>query len=193
MLDAKAIFKDISRTAGTVIGRSGVSPNTLTGLGVGLTAVAGWQIVAGNFFVAACVLSAGSVLDFFDGAVARATGKASPLGAFVDSVSDRFSDAIVMSTLAWAMFTRDDELLAALALAALVFGQLTSYIRAKAESLGYDCKVGVMERAERILAVIAGLALSVLLPVVLWVLAALSAVTVAQRVVHVGKQARARG
>lgn len=192
MLDAKAVFKDISKTAGEVIGRSGVSPNTLTVVGVALTGVAGWLIVDGRFFMAACVLSAGSVLDFFDGAVARAMGKASMLGAFVDSVADRISDAVVMTTLAWALESRGDRLLAALALAGLVLGQLTSYVRAKAESLGLECKVGVMERAERILAVIAGLAVAVLLPLVVWVLAVLSAVTVVQRVIHVGKQARGR-
>lgn len=193
MLDAKAreILEGASRVLGTAVGRTGVHPNTLTVAGVGITGVAAWQILDGHFFAAAAVLGGGSVLDFVDGAVAREMKKSTPLGAFLDSVADRVSDATVLSALFWTLFARGSHLLAALALASLVLGQLVPYIRAKAESLGYSCKVGVMERAERILVLIAGLAFGIL-PIVLWALAVLSGVTVAQRLVHVGRQASRR-
>jgi CDP-diacylglycerol--glycerol-3-phosphate 3-phosphatidyltransferase len=187
---ARAALEGIALGAGRALGRMGFTPNTITALGVVLTAVAAGFVVRGAFLVAGAVLIAGGILDFFDGGVARATGKVTQLGGFLDSVSDRISDLVILSALCWAMFAAGDEVPAALALASLGAAQLTSYIRAKAESLGYSCKVGIMERAERMIVLIIGLTLGVV-EIALGVLAVGSILTVVQRLVHVGSQAHA--
>ena len=198
MLDAKAreALKGVSDLTGRTLSRLGFTANVLTALGVILSAVAAWRIATGAFLSAGLILTAGGVLDFCDGAVARVRGTASRFGAFLDSVTDRFSDAFAFSAFAWYYFQNGDERTGLVALAAYAGGQLTSYIRAKAESLGYDCKVGVLERAERLIAINGGLLLSALwrpaMEVALWVVAVLSAVTVAQRLVHVAGQGRAQ-
>lgn len=162
----------------------------LTGIGVALSAVASWRIADGAFLAGGLILTAGGCLDFCDGAVARVRGTASRFGAFLDSVTDRVSDALVFSAFLWYFFRAGNERVAIVALAAYGGGVLTSYIRAKAESLGYDCKVGILERAERLILLCSGLILG-FVEVMLWAVAVLSVVTVAQRLVYVSRQARA--
>ena len=193
MLDAKArdALKGLSDRTGRVLSRLGFTAYVLTGLGVVLSAVASWRIATGAFLSAGVILIAGGVLDFCDGAVARVRGTASTFGAFIDSVTDRFSDAFAFSAFVWFFFQEGNETIAVMALAAYAGGTLTSYIRAKAESLGYDCKVGILERAERLILLCAGLILG-FVEIMLWVVAALSVVTVVQRLVYVSRQARAR-
>jgi CDP-diacylglycerol--glycerol-3-phosphate 3-phosphatidyltransferase len=135
------------------------------------------------------MLTVGGCLDFCDGAVARVKGTASKFGAFLDSVTDRFSDAFWFSAFTWFYFQDGNTRMAAVALAAYASGTLTSYIRAKAESLGYDCKVGLLERAERLILVCAGLILG-FVEIMLWIVAVLGMVTVVQRLIHVGRQAK---
>jgi CDP-diacylglycerol--glycerol-3-phosphate 3-phosphatidyltransferase len=161
---------------------------------IALMAVAGgsWRIAAGGLRSAGIILTAGGMLDFCDGAVARVQGTASRRGAFFDSVTDRISDSLIHSALLWYFLVRKpDQWTAGVVLAAYALAVLTSYIRAKAESLGFDCKVGLLERAERLIVLNVGLIVTPVLVPLLWVLAALSAVTVVQRVVHVLRQARA--
>ncbi len=194
VLDAKAreALKGFSDGTGKVLSRVGFSANALTALGVALSAVASWRLASGAFLSAGIILTFGGFLDFCDGAVARVQGTASKFGAFVDSVTDRFSDAFAFSAFTWYFFTHGEDLMAGVALAAYGAGQLTSYIRAKAESLGYDCRVGLLERAERFILLCAGLILSSLwaplVEVMLWITAVLGIVTVLQRLVHVAKQ-----
>jgi CDP-diacylglycerol--glycerol-3-phosphate 3-phosphatidyltransferase len=164
----------------------------LTALGILVTAGGAWRIADGGLRSAGIILAFGGLLDFADGSVARAQGTSSPRGAFLDSVTDRVSDSLIFSALAWYFLVRKPELwTAGVVLAAYGFAVLTPYIRAKAESLGYDCKVGILERAERLIVLNVGLILTPILVPLLWVLAALSAATVLQRLVHVSKQARA--
>src|SRR5680860_942664 len=108
----------------------------------------------------------------------RLRRSASDLGAFYDSVADRFGDAAIFSTVAWLV--RDEPVVFVLAMVALCGALITSYIRAKAESLGWDATVGIIERPERLMLVIPAIGLD-LLPVVLWVLAIGSVVTILQR------------
>lgn len=192
MIDARAreALDGLQRVAGRVLARMGFSPTVVTVLGVVVTAVGAHLILRGALWQAGLVLTFAGVTDFLDGAVARATGRTSVAGAFLDSVSDRVSDALVYSAIVWVHLSGGEEITAAVALAAFVGAQLTSYIRAKAESLGFDCKVGFMERAERIVLIVIGLVFSGILAVVLWVLAIGSGVTVVQRFVHVWRQAR---
>lgn len=171
---------------GRGLARAGVTPNGLTTLGIVLTGVAAWLVVVERPVAAGFVLIFGGLSDTFDGAVARARGTASPFGGFYDSVSDRISDGIILAALAWAV--RDDALTFGLVCVALVSALTTSYVRAKAESVGADCSVGVMERAERAILVIAALILGFLLEPILWVLAVGGLLTVVQRILHVRGQ-----
>jgi CDP-diacylglycerol--glycerol-3-phosphate 3-phosphatidyltransferase len=191
LLDARAreALKGFSDWTGRTLSRLGFTANILTALGIGLSAVAAWRIADGAFLAGGLILTAGGCLDFCDGAVARVRGTASRFGAFIDSVTDRVSDALVYSAFLWYFFRISDELVAVVALAAYAGGQLTSYIRAKAESLGYDSKVGILERAERLILLCTGLILG-FVEVALAAVAVLSAVTVVQRLVHVARQAR---
>lgn len=191
MLDAKAreALRGFQHWTGAGLSRIGFTANALTALGIAMTGVAAWLVLRGDFLAGGLVLIGGAFLDFCDGAVAKHRGTASTFGAFIDSVSDRVSDGAIFAALTWRAWSVGDQRIAAAALSALVLAQLTSYIRAKAESLGYDCKVGILERAERFILLCAGLLLSVL-EVMLWAIVALAAVTVVQRLVHVHKQAR---
>ncbi|TVR25807.1 MAG: CDP-alcohol phosphatidyltransferase family protein [Nitriliruptor sp.] len=174
----------VTAPLGRGLGRTGVSPNTLTTLGLLLTASAAVLVAVQRFHLAAAVLIVGGMMDVLDGSVARATERSTPFGGFYDSVSDRISDGLILGGIAWAV--RDQPRLLALALAALVAAFLTSYVRAKAESIDLDCSVGVLERAERAMLIIVGLLLHPwLFEPVLWLLAVGGTVTVVQRIHHV--------
>ena len=170
------------------LARAGVQANWLTyagfilNLGVALLIAQGWLMLAGVLFLLC------NALDFLDGAVARAAGTAGRYGAFLDSVLDRYSEAVVfVGLLVW--FARVDDLpaLAATALA-LVGSFMVSYCRARAEGLGLDCEVGLLQRPERVVVLGVGLIVAdyALFPVLI-VLAGLTNMTAAQRMRHVGK------
>jgi CDP-diacylglycerol--glycerol-3-phosphate 3-phosphatidyltransferase len=199
VLDARAreALEGFSKWTGRSLTRLGLTANMLTAFGVVLSAVAAWRIADGAFLAGGLIMTAGGCLDFCDGAVARVRGTASRFGAFLDSVTDRFSDAFVFSGLAWFYVRESDETMLAVVLAAYGAAVLTSYIRAKAESLGYDCKVGLLERAERLIVINAGLILSTfaagLIEIALVIVAVLGIATVVQRLVYVSRQGRAEG
>jgi CDP-diacylglycerol--glycerol-3-phosphate 3-phosphatidyltransferase len=123
--------------------------------------------------------------------VAKASGTASPRGAFFDSVSDRVSDSLVLGGVAWYLAGHDGAHAALLPFAVLGASTLISYERAKAESLGFSAKGGLMERAERVIALCVGLLFGAVLVPVLWVMLTLTLVTAVQRFVMVWKQASA--
>jgi len=127
------------------------------------------------------VLLFAGMADVFDGAVARQRGTEGRSGAFMDSVLDRVSDMILFSTLFWVLAERGDTTYAALALVTLVVSLLVSHIRAEAEAAGLTLTEGIFQRLERVLALMAGLAIPGAMRPVLVVLAALGGVTVAQR------------
>lgn len=184
------------RPVGTSLARAGVTPDAITYLGVLLHLVAGLLIIDGRLLAAGLLSIVAGLSDAFDGAVAKARGTSSPFGAFLDSTTDRLSDALAFVPLAWLygvspdVAERDHPWVAALALATLVLSFLVSYTKARAESLGYDCNVGIAERGERLAIVIAALLFD-LVPVALVILTVLSFVTFVQRMVHVRAQARA--
>jgi CDP-diacylglycerol---glycerol-3-phosphate 3-phosphatidyltransferase len=148
--------------------------------------------------VGTLVITAFVFSDMLDGQMARMSGSSSRWGAFLDSTLDRFGDAAIFGGLAmYYVGPGDSEPLAALAIYCLVVGSITSYARARAESLGMEAKVGIAERADRLVAILAMTGLSdifnvpVLIPVALGVLAVASTVTVVQRILTVRSQAKA--
>ncbi len=171
----------------------GVRADYVTVLGVLIAAVTGWVIATGHLLVGVALVTTGGLMDTLDGAVAKAAGTSSKRGAFFDSVTDRVADGLIFGGVAWyfAAGPGRDPKLAILPLAILGVGNVISYERAKAESLGYVAKGGLMERAERL--ILLGLALVfhwVLVPV-LWALLGLCILTAAQRFVKVWRQASA--
>lgn len=182
--------------AGSALHRLGVSPDVVTLVGTAGVSVGALvfyprgSFLWGTVFITCFVFS-----DMLDGAVARAGGGGSRWGAFLDSTLDRIGDAAVFGgLLLWYAGRGDDLLLAAVALWCLVAGALTSYIKARAESLGVRCDVGIAERSERLITILVATGLSGLfhLPVLrigaLWVLAVATTVTVGQRLVEVRRQ-----
>lgn len=176
---------------GVALHRRGVSPDVMTVLGVAMAAGCGLAVATGNFFTAAVLLALSGVPDALDGAVAKASGRSGPRGAFFDSVSDRLSDGLIFGGAAWYYAGTDSPRLAVLPFALFLAASLVSYQRAKAESLGFDAKGGLMERAERFIALGIGLLISSLLTAVLWIMLALTVITAATRFLKVWRQASA--
>jgi CDP-diacylglycerol---glycerol-3-phosphate 3-phosphatidyltransferase len=170
-----------------VLVRMGATANWMTFFGMALTLLGAGFIVAGAVRTGVLVVAVGGIVDALDGSVARVRGTSSAFGAFYDSVVDRVADVAVFGATAWLV--RDDPLLFGLTLVGLGAAQVTSYMRAKAESLGWRATVGVIERAERLLILLVGLFFQPLLPVALWVLAVGGLVTVGQRFKAVLEQA----
>jgi CDP-diacylglycerol--glycerol-3-phosphate 3-phosphatidyltransferase len=179
------------RPVGANIDRAGLSADHLTILGVVMALAASVAIANGALRGGLLLLALTAFPDVLDGAVAKASGTASPRGAFFDSVADRFTDALLLGGVAWYLASTEPGRVAVLPLAVLALSMLVSYERAKAESLGFDARGGLMERAERLLALGFGLLFDSLLVPVLWVMLVLTAITAVQRFVMVWRQASA--
>ena len=142
------------------------------------------------------MITVSALTDMLDGAMARARGRTGSFGAFLDSTMDRIADGAIFGALAYWLAISDRPPDAVAALVCLVAGQVVSYAKARAQSLGVCCDVGIAERAERLIIVLvaagfSGLGVTGALPVGLWVLAVASAVTVVQRLLEVRRQAAA--
>lgn len=161
--------------------RLGIHPNVLTFTGVLVNIAAGWALAMGDFLTAGLIMLAANIFDFIDGKVASETGQSSAFGGFWDSVIDRFSDLALSVGLIYlyASLGRTDYVL--ITAIAMVFATMTSYARARAESLIPKCKVGFMERPERIVLFMIG-AFTNRMAAVMWVIGVLSVVTVINRI-----------
>lgn len=177
------------RPLGSNIRRTGVTADHLTATGLVLAVAASVTIANGALRAGLLLLVLCTVPDMLDGAVAKASGTASPRGAFFDSVADRVTDALLLGGVAWFLASRDGGHMAVLPLAVLGASMLISYERAKAESLGFSARGGLMERAERIVLLAVGLLFDSILAVVLAVMLVLTLVTAVQRFVKVWRQA----
>lgn len=172
------------------ITRIPVTANQVTIAGFVLNAIAAVFVYREAYIAGGVLFLVGSILDIFDGAVARARGEAGPRGAMFDSILDRFSEAIMLGAIA-LVFARDGNEIALIAvIAALTSSFMTSYLRARAEALGLDGTHGVMARAERVVLITAALLFAPLgaLPWGIILLAVLSTITVVQRARHVLRQ-----
>jgi CDP-diacylglycerol--glycerol-3-phosphate 3-phosphatidyltransferase len=174
---------------GQQIKRTGITADHLTLTGIAMALGASVAIANGALRLGLLLLILTALPDVLDGAVAKASGSASPRGAFFDSVADRFTDALLLGGVAWYLSTTQPGRLAVLPLAVLAASLLISYERAKAEALGYDAKGGLMERAERLIALGLGLLFSTILVPILWVMLAATLFTAGQRFAKVWKQA----
>jgi CDP-diacylglycerol--glycerol-3-phosphate 3-phosphatidyltransferase len=177
------------RPVGSSLQRTGITADQLTLVGLGMAVATAVAIGAGELRLGLVFLALSSVPDMLDGAVAKASGTASPRGAFFDSVCDRASDALVLGGVAWHLASVEGPHTSMLAFAVLACSSLISYQRARAESLGYAARGGLMERAERIVMLGFGLAFPVILVPLLWAMLALTGFTVVQRFVKVWRQA----
>jgi CDP-diacylglycerol--glycerol-3-phosphate 3-phosphatidyltransferase len=160
---------------------TGVRAWQLTLLSLALNVLTGWQILAGNWFVAGVLLLAAGLADVFDGSVARHRGESTRSGAFLDSVIDRGSDTILFSCLFWSLASAGHDRQAALALVTLVVSLLVSHVRAEAEAAGLSLTEGLFQRLERFLALMVGLLVPGAMLAALVLLATLGTITVLQR------------
>ena len=177
------------RPIGANLKRTGITADHLTVLGVVMAGGAAVAIGNGALRAGLLLLALTAIPDVLDGAVAKASGTAGPRGAFFDSVADRFTDALLFGGVAWYLASTNSGRIAVLPMAVLGFSMLISYERAKAEALGFNAKGGLMERAERIIALGFALLFDSLMIPVLWIMLALTIVTAGQRFVKVWKKA----
>ena len=195
----QGFLNDVRRLATRAMGglaRTRVTPNALTAAGVSLS-IGGSVFVYFSyrhelafFWVAAALFVAGSLLDILDGALARASGKVSPFGAFIDSTTDRVSEAFMLGAIA-LVFARGHALFSVgLTIAAILGSFLVSYTRARAEMLGLRGDVGLGDRATRVVVITAGLVLAPwgVLPWAIGVLTALAWYTVLLRALFIRSQ-----
>jgi CDP-diacylglycerol--glycerol-3-phosphate 3-phosphatidyltransferase len=177
------------KPVGANLRKTGITPDHLTVLGILMAVAAAVTIGAGYLRAGLLLLLLAGIPDLLDGAVAKASGMASTRGAFFDSVSDRLSDALLFGGVAWYLQTENGGRIALLPYAVFAAAALVSYQRAKAESLGFDARGGLMERAERFILLGFGLLFSELLIPVLWVMLVATSGTAVYRFVKVWRQA----
>jgi CDP-diacylglycerol--glycerol-3-phosphate 3-phosphatidyltransferase len=180
------------------LGRTRVTPDALTALGISLCAVAAVAVYFEYrneilwFWTGAILFWAGSLLDILDGALARQSGKGTPFGAFLDSTTDRLGEALMLGAIG-LVFARDgNEFALGATLAAMTASFLVSYTRARAEALSLKGDVGIGSRAERVTVIVTGLFLAPwgLLPWAVYLLNVTAWLTVVQRIIHVRRQLR---
>jgi len=173
-----------------LLSRQGVKPNMLTLVGLLLNVVAGVLLAMGFFLTAGILMIAAGACDLLDGRVARASQQVTKFGAFLDSVIDRYSDVVLFLGIAIRYLLLGDFAILMVALVAMIGSFMVSYTRARGENVVPSCKVGFLERPERVVLLIVG-ALFDLMPPVLWMLAILSHYTAAHRVYFVSQELKA--
>jgi CDP-diacylglycerol---glycerol-3-phosphate 3-phosphatidyltransferase len=193
----RARIKAGAQPVAEALGRLGLSPNALTVLGFAISSLAGAMALAQLWLLAAIVSVSGAAFDLFDGVLARATGRASVFGAFLDSTLDRWGEGIVYAGVAGGCAAAGAPLAAFLASLAMASAFMVSYSRAKAESLGLHGEVGIAPRPERVVVLGVGLAAAGLtggpafgpwLQLALGLLFLVSTITTIQRIWHVRRQ-----
>lgn len=178
--------------------RAGVTPNAVTVAGTaGVLVGALGFATRGHLFIALVIVTLSCFTDMIDGSMARQRGITNKFGALLDSAMDRIADGAIFGAVAYYYATRHEPRVVAAALLCLLTGQVVSYVKARAEGLGFTCNVGIIERAERLIGIgVGGLLWTFGVPygleIVMWLLGALSLVTIGQRIATVYRQAHAR-
>lgn len=177
------------RPIGLLLRKTGMSPDHLTILGILFAVAAAVAIARGALQGGLALVILAALPDMLDGALAKASNTASQRGAFFDSVIDRVTDSVLFGGVAWYLASTESAHMSLLPMSIMGVSSLISYERAKAESLGLQAKGGLMERAERIIVLCAGLLFDSLLIPILWIMLALTVITAIQRFVQVWTQA----
>ena len=188
---ARAFAANIVDPVARLALRAGISPDVITLIGTVATCAAALLCFpAQRWFLGALLIAVFVSFDLLDGTMARMSGRSGPCGAFLDSTLDRVADGAIFGGMLIGFARMGDLRTAGVALACVIGGSVVSYAKARAESIGVECNVGIAERAERVMIALAaaalyGLGVPLILPIALWILAVLSWVTVAQRILHV--------
>jgi CDP-diacylglycerol--glycerol-3-phosphate 3-phosphatidyltransferase len=175
---------------------SRLTPNAISLTGLALCLVAAGLIFADYWFLGGVAFILGSVCDTLDGRYSRMSGKGTSFGAFLDSTLDRMEEGIVLTAVAFQFSQAGDDAAVAAVVVAVLASLMVSYTRARAEALGVECKVGIADRAVRVVILSVGLVLArgasvldvELIEPAVWVLAGLSVITVGQRIFHVRRE-----
>jgi len=198
--ESRGRIKKVFEPIALAMGRVGLTPNGLTLIGFGISIVGAALLVAQLWVLGGIVVFIGGAFDMFDGTLARATGKVSPFGAFMDSVFDRWGEAIVYLGIAWGGVLAGEDTVAILATAALGAAFMVSYTRAKSEGLGFSpgigmAAIGVMPREIRLIVLSLGLIVAgatanlTILAAALAIIAVGAVITVIQRILQTRSQA----
>lgn len=184
----RALSNYVETPVALFLGRMGLTPNLVTIIGLLIAGVAAYLIGIGLWWAGGLVALFAGIFDMFDGALARNTGRASNFGALLDSTIDRVSEAVVLLGVLAYYLVNDNDIGAMLVYVALVGSIMVSYMRARSEGLGIECKVGVMTRPERVAITGLGLIVAHWIPVVmlvvLGVITALTILTAIHRLTH---------
>ncbi len=189
----KVTAESLTKPVVKLIARTPLTPNAITWLGFWLTVGATALIVTGHLFAAGWLVLVAGFFDMLDGALARTTNRVTRFGGILDSTLDRLSDAILLLGLLF-IFSREQQVAESLLVGVTLLGSLmVSYLRAKIESMGIECSVGLFTRPERVIILALGLLLSrfdYVLVIALAVIAFFSFFTVGQRLLYAWRQTR---
>jgi CDP-diacylglycerol---glycerol-3-phosphate 3-phosphatidyltransferase len=183
-------FKGVLEPIAAFLNRMGLMPNTVTVLGLFGNILAAFFLGTGNIVVGGVIILLMGPIDALDGTMARLRGETTDFGAFVDSVTDRYSESVILLGLLVYYVRAGNALACVLVYLAVTGSLLVSYIRARAQSVGLDTKVGIFTRVERFL--VLSICLVINQPMIaLWAIAILANITALQRIWHVRTQAKA--
>ena len=174
-----------------VLSKSKLKPDALTSIGLGVNIGAAYFIAIGHFFLGGVLILVAGLFDLLDGALARFTNQTTKFGAILDSTVDRISEAAIFCGLLIWYLPKGATLEIIAIFAALIGSFLVSYIRARAEGLDLECKIGLFTRAERVIVLAVGLLINQVF-IALWVLIVFIYITVAQRLLYLRKQTKVR-
>jgi CDP-diacylglycerol---glycerol-3-phosphate 3-phosphatidyltransferase len=186
----RVVFRSILDPIGGLLNRTGLTPNTVTLLGLLGSAIAAYFVARGEIMVGGIIMLIAWPIDALDGTMARLRGEASDWGAFVDSVTDRYSELIVLGALLYYFATNGENVAATVTFAAAAGSILVSYVKARAEAQSFSAREGLLTRAERY--IVLGPSLLFNIPLVgVWIIAILANFTALQRILLVRAQAHA--
>ncbi len=185
----RQIFRGLLDTIGGGLNKLGLMPNTMTLLGLIGNSIGAYLLAQGNMFWGGLIILLMGPVDALDGAMARLRGMDGHFGAFVDSVTDRYSELVIFGGLLYYYIQEGDEIATLLVFSAAAGSVLVSYVRARGQSLGWDTKVGLLTRLERYLVLVPALLIN--RPELgLWIIAIFANITAIQRIIDVRKQAK---
>jgi CDP-diacylglycerol--glycerol-3-phosphate 3-phosphatidyltransferase len=185
---ARLAFKGILDPLATLLNRLGLMPNTITILGLVGNVIGAYLIARGYLTAGGILVLLMGPVDALDGTMARLRGMASKFGAFVDSVTDRYSELVIFAGLLYYFVQQGDQTAILLVYASAAGSVLVSYIRSRGQSLSWDTKVGILTRMERYLVLAPAIILNYPL-VALWIIAVFSNFTAVQRIIDIRRQA----